>query len=295
MEINKLFEFDYDAMQRIYNIFNEYENKLADFYFVRNIVKILRDTYNCKKYVSRVIPYKNYTSKNVPLVAGFYSTLDGSIAINNSADSFKFPLTILEMNVEILVRILHEFVHAIQQKLISTSPFSDVGMSINLVCASNGSNSKQRWNDNVYHSYIPDERMANLLSIWMSIKILSFDYFKYKDIIIDLKAAHCISMLDNYEIKDDDSVISPLEQFLRNTNQYDCYSFLIDSAEKYDLCGRVLYGLPITKEEYDFLFDDYSEEYEIHIERIKNMALKDSINSPKRKRIKLKNNNQDKK
>ncbi len=241
-------------IKEILSILDEYENKPADFEFVRDILFILRKYYHCEDYLKKVLVYRyNTKNKEEKYFDGLYNSHNKSIYIDISALD-KYDITQLDKNIGILVIILHEFAHVTQEKRHNNK------LQNRLLEISNHAIIKERIGE--LHDYIPDERLANIKSVMWCINILSENFLKYHDQIFRKKRMLYNYLIDGYAINEC-SLSYPLETFFKETNQYEENKELIEYGKELSYPERLLYGFPISKNEYGELkdiCDDYRKQ-----------------------------------
>ena len=235
-----------DINKQLLEILNRYDNKPVDFEFVKEVLMILRKHYHCEATLKKMLAYKRCSSDSRNSWSGVYSHLNHCIYINTaSMDNTDFSIN--ERNVMILCLIFHEFIHAMQEKItidcFEHSNFDNFEFKLNVL--SNSLEGAQNYN-NIYYAD-PIERWAYIKSHIWCINVLSLDEEKYFDLIKQMEKKLYTYILMNYKFANDISV-SPLVKFLLLTNNQK-YMDLIDEDE-FSLKKRVLYGLPISYEEY---------------------------------------------
>ena len=237
--------------KQILNILYKYENKPADFNFVKEILIILRKHYHCEEQLKKVLVYKyNKSNKEERKFAGLYDTRDKKIYIDISIAA-DFTVSQFEKNIIILITILHEFAHVTQETKKENKTFEN-----ELLRISEKVNLDTKLGD--LHDCLPDERMANITSIIWCINILMEDYLNNYNTIKKQKSILYKYMLKGYNFTDKDNLISPLEKILKEVNIYEENKQMI-IPNNYHLSKRIVYGLPITKEEYDFIAENYNK------------------------------------
>ena len=242
-----------DINKQFLDILNKYDNKPVDFEFVKEVLIILRKHYHCEETLKKAMVYKCFSS-NPSCWSGFYSRLNYGIYINiavlDNAD-----LSINDRNAIILNLIFHEFIHALQEKrtcdCLKYSNFDN--FEAKLIALSDLLKIEQQKDSNIYYA-IPTERWAHIKSYIWCINVLSLDKEKYFDLIKKMKMALYTHILVNYEFIDD-NLVSSLEKFLVLTNNLEDM-YLIDK-EGLSLEQRILYGLPISLEEYDRILNKH--------------------------------------
>lgn len=236
--------------KQILNILYKYKNKPADQNFVKDILTILRKQYHCEEYLKRIVVYRFGSDIKERKFSGCYSPKHKSIYIDVSTYDH-FNIDQYEKNIGILVMILHEFTHVTQE-----IENKDNVLQNKLLRLSNHISFESKLGD--IHDCLPDERMANIRSVIWCINILSEDFLNNYKIIKKQKAILYNYMLHGYSFSASNTLTSPLETSLREANVYDENKQILNTKE-YPLSQRIVYGLPITIEEYDGLVENHNK------------------------------------
>jgi len=240
--------------KQILEILEKYEDVPADFKFVKDILLILRNHYHAEEYLKKILVYRYISLSNKKRkFGGLYDSYDKAIYIDISPYD-NFDISQLEKNIGILVLILHEFTHAMQYKDRGKNNFEN-----KLLAISNYTSMETKYSD--LHDYIPIERLANIQATTWCINILSKDPLKYQYEIFKKKKLLYHYILGGYEVNDN-TLSSSLETILKEINQYDNNKSLIDYGKQLSFSERLLYGLPISMDEYNNIVDIYNKQCE---------------------------------
>ena len=238
--------------REILNILKEYTDKPADSLFVKKIYDILRKKFHCEKNLKKLIVDKcKATDEDGISYHGFYSYEYLSMYINTSTFS-DYKLDNRNKNIRLLIMILHEFAHVVHVKRENKLDnyykllldFSDE-FEYNTLYSN-------------LHDFVPDERIANIESVYLCLNILSSDFINHQEEIYNVKKLLYYYFVKGYEFKED-KLICPLEKILRVSKLCNKYNKILEYGSNLNisLVEKLLYGLPISIDEYTMVKDTY--------------------------------------
>lgn len=234
--------------EKILNILKYYEdnNLKADNNFVKYILIILIEYYHIEKYLEKVVIFNG---KGNTSFSGMYSPKHKRMLVDISTDYSK---NIKMNNIQILLTILHELVHVLQLKYLCDGFCMEKDYSIYRLMELGFRNDGVYEENPEMHDYFTTERLAIIKSTYRLIKIISLDTKRYKKEINELKLILYDYYMDGYDIFDREKC--PLNIY-SNIIENDSEIKSLDFSQQESTSKKVLYGLPITQSEYNFLRD----------------------------------------
>lgn len=249
-------------------------SKMADFDFVYKVFTILASYNDVNGYLDN-IEMSNYASD----VAGTYNVFEKKVTINIKAilDSYvdraeKFNFNKLEsyyfLNLQVLLSIMHEFEHVLQQKKLydkneslektliyygkafsTPSIYHDVFGTVN----------KSYLYDKLYN-YNPIERMAEIKSMDNITKIFYYESKLSRAVKNYFKKASLAYKINGYIDLESNRILYPTYKYFTAINKRDAWRSLdvyspISAISKYkalshySLEERVLYGIHVLQDE----------------------------------------------
>ena len=254
----------------VYQILEKYNNKktCVDENFIKDVFEVVKDFYQVEKYVTKPTfkkmkgSFANYDDGNKTIIFDLSKPRQKDLKLD-------FPdLYYLFYNAYILLDIYHEFVHVDQYKILDENKEDAllcllINISMPTVDPYDLLYEIKRLIFKRYYrrnwSYDPCERMANLLggiNLINTINKIPQDTLGFEQLIrlMTLETDnHCI---DNYKLKGN-MTNSPTIDFLKKL-PFSYNKKILKTDEVKQLFNdptltfedRILYGLPLTKEEY---------------------------------------------
>lgn len=264
-------------------IFNySINNKYADEKFIRMIIDIVANERNLAKYISDVSVIMPLTfEKNY--VGSHYNMETMQLCIDRSGllkSVLPFNYNILLFNSKIAITILHELDHTKLNKQIRENSKNSIDISLTKIIEDLEKEKKtdlflKRYAYLIYAGYIykrhhdeaPFERRANITSLLNFNEILTVlnetSLSKRNLDLVNLTLLRTLIKKSRigYKIVKDGITNSPSYDYITMLKKQDelhsigiydenRYKAFINAKEKYSLNERILYGLPLSKEEY---------------------------------------------